>query len=123
MVVDDEQVVGVALAEFLRDLGYSPEVLCDPLEALEYFRENHRSIKAVVLDLIMPKMSGLDLFRAFKKLDPGVKVIVASGYSDEEQEKQIVKEGALEFVQKPYRAAEMSKALARVIGGGTEVTK
>jgi PAS domain S-box-containing protein len=116
LIIDDEQVIGDTLREILKDLGYSPEVFCDPLEAMEYFGKNHGTIAVVVLDLIMPKMSGLDLFRAFKKLDPGVKVVVASGYSDNNQEKLIMQEGAKEFVEKPYRARELSKALARVVG-------
>jgi FixJ family two-component response regulator len=48
-------------------------------------------------------------------------VIVVSGYSDETQENRIMQEGAMAFVQKPYRAYELSKALARVVGGGIGV--
>jgi two-component system cell cycle sensor histidine kinase/response regulator CckA len=118
LVVDDEQINGDTLGEILKTLGYTPEIFRDPLDALEYFGKNHKAVNAVVLDLIMPKMSGLDLFRAFKKLNSGVKVVVASGYSDNNQGKLIMQEGALEFVQKPYRVYELSKALARVLGGG-----
>ncbi len=114
--VDDDKAMCEVLAEILKNLGYAPTVFLDPLEALDYFGENHRVIDAVVLDLVMPKMSGLDLFRALKQLDPGLKVIVASGYSGGDQEKLIMQEGAKEFVQKPYRISEMSKVLARVIG-------
>jgi len=116
LVVDDEKVVGDTLGEILKSLGYSPNVFCDPLEAIDYFKINYKTISAVILDLIMPKMSGLDLFRAFKKLKPGIKVIVASGYSDNNQEKLVMQEGAMEFVEKPYKVYEMSKALSRVLG-------
>jgi PAS domain S-box-containing protein len=115
LVVDDEKVVGETVCEILRGLGYSPEVFDDPVAALDFFKENYKTVDAVMLDIIMPKMNGLDLFRALKKLDPEVRVIVSSGYSDNDQEKRIMQEGAKEFVQKPYRASELSRVMAGVI--------
>jgi two-component system, cell cycle sensor histidine kinase and response regulator CckA len=116
LVIDDDEIIGSTVMEILKAIGYSPVFFSDAPEALDYFLKNHGSISAVVLDIIMPKMNGLDIFRKMKEINPGVKVVVASGYSDNKQEKQIIAEGAMEFVQKPYRVHELSSALARAIG-------
>jgi two-component system, cell cycle sensor histidine kinase and response regulator CckA len=116
LVVDDDEIIGSTAGEIIKGLGYTPFFFKDAMEALAYFRINHCSISAVVLDIIMPVMNGLDVFRKMKELDPGVKVVIASGYSDNKQEKQIMAEGALEFVQKHYRVHELSSAIARAIG-------
>jgi len=116
LVIDDDEIIGDTAVEILKGLGYSPVFFKDAPEALEYFRTNNGSISAVVLDIIMPKINGLDVYKKMKELNPGVKVIIASGYSDNNQERQIMSEGAMEFVQKPYRAYELSSALARTVG-------
>jgi DNA-binding NtrC family response regulator len=72
-------------------------------------------VDAVILDIIMPKMNGLDVFRELKRISPGVKVIIASGYSDEKQDALLMEEGATVFVNKPYTLAELSTALASTI--------
>jgi two-component system, cell cycle sensor histidine kinase and response regulator CckA len=117
LIVDDEQAIGEIAVELLSGIGYTPTYMNSAAEAIEYFKKNHSSVDAVILDIIMPKMNGLDVFRELKRLNPRVKVIIASGYSDEKQDAVLKEEGATVFVNKPYSLSELSKALAGVLGG------
>jgi len=115
LIVDDEAAIGKVAVELLTGIGYTPTYMSSAAEAIEYFKKNHGSVDAVILDIIMPKMNGVDIFRELKRISPGVKVIIASGYSDEKQDALLMEEGVTAFVNKPYMLAELSKALASTI--------
>jgi CheY-like chemotaxis protein len=115
LIVDDEAAIGEVAVELLTGIRYTPTYMSSAAEAIEYFKKNHGSVDAVILDIIMPKMNGLDVFRELKRISPGVKVIIASGYSDEKLDVLLMEEGATVFVNKPYTLAELSTALASTI--------
>jgi PAS domain S-box-containing protein len=115
LIVDDDAAIGEVTVELLTGIGYTPTYMSSAAEAIAYFKKNHDSMDAVVLDIIMPKMNGLDVFRELKRISPKVKVIIASGYSDEKQDALLMEEGATVFVNKPYTLAELSTALASTI--------
>jgi signal transduction histidine kinase len=116
LMIDDDQRIGEIAVELLNGIGYTPIYMNSAVKAIEYFKKNHGSVDAVILDIIMPKMNGLDVFRELKRISPSVKVIIASGYSDEKQDALLSKEGVSVFVNKPYTLSEMSTALAGVLG-------
>jgi PAS domain S-box-containing protein len=116
LVVDDERVIGEVAVELLKGIGYTPVFKNSAATAIEYFKKNHGSVDAVILDFIMPKMTGLEVFRELKRINPGVKVIIASGYSDQKQDALLLEEGATVFVNKPYSLLELSTSLAGVLG-------
>lgn len=117
MVVDDEQYVREYVVDALQGMGYRTVCFRDGVEAVEYFLAHHATISAVVLDLVMPRMNGLDCFRKLKQIDPDVRVIVSSGYSEETNRTAVMSEGALSFVSKPYKIGELSQAVAKVTRG------
>ena len=82
---------------------------------MDYYRKEHDGIDLIILDLIMPKMSGQDAFREFKKINPDVKVLVASGFSHTEATRRMLNEGALVLLNKPFRISELSQAIAKHI--------
>jgi two-component system cell cycle sensor histidine kinase/response regulator CckA len=63
----------------------------------------------------MPKMSGLQCFRHLKEINPGARVIVASGYGDNSDREAMQKQGVRAFIQKPYKAVELSMKIAGLI--------
>ncbi len=73
------------------------------MDALEYFEDNHSAVTLILLDLRMPIISGADTFRELMKIDPTSKVLLASGYSVEEEARLLLDEGALGFIQKPFK--------------------
>ena len=80
------------------------------VEACEIFRDRSHEIDLVVLDMAMPRMSGLDCLAMLKVVDPDVVVIVCSGYAADTDE--LHKIGFTKFLQKPYRQAALAEAVA-----------
>jgi PAS domain S-box-containing protein len=109
LAVDDESTV-LALARDILELhGYKALTARNGDEALKIYRAN--PVDLVLLDLTMPVMGGLDCLREILKLDPRARVIVSSGFSAESTVDEVLDEGALDYVQKPYDI----DALARII--------
>ncbi|MBD3393203.1 MAG: response regulator, partial [Chitinivibrionales bacterium] len=115
LMADDEELVLDSATDMLREMGYTVVPHADPGEALAYYASHWREIDAVILDIIMPRMSGLDCFRKMKEINPEAVVLLASGYSDDLQEETAMEEGAKEFVQKPYTVSQLSRAVARAM--------
>jgi PAS domain S-box-containing protein len=115
LVVDDEEVVLKVASEVLRDLGYHVTTCKDGREAVAYYREAWRDVDLVLLDMVMPNLSGRDTFLAMRQINPAVKAILSSGYSMNGQAQGILDEGVLDFIQKPYRLAELSRKVVAAL--------
>jgi two-component system cell cycle sensor histidine kinase/response regulator CckA len=115
LVIDDEAVYHRVLKEIFEMLGY--EVVCyfDGISALNYYREYYSVIDVVILDINMPKMNGIECYIHLKKINAGVQVIVASGYSDYDANCVLKSEGVVTFVQKPFKISELSIKVAEMI--------
>ncbi len=119
LLVDDEDVVREMTAEMLTSLGYEVHECATGLEAVWHYREHSAEIDLVVLDLVMPQMSGREAYAAIRQIDPQVKVLLASGYSVDGEAQGILLDGAKGFLQKPYRKAELSQKVAEALGVAT----
>jgi len=115
LVVDDEKVVRDVSQEILEELGYSVSLCEDGEQAVAFFRAHHKEIDVTVLDMIMPKMGGYDCFKQFRAIQPGAKVIIATGYSTSDDTQRIVTRGVSAFIQKPFDAEELSQVIAGAI--------
>jgi PAS domain S-box-containing protein len=112
LVVDDEQLIAELVKDILRRFGYTVLVARGGEEAVELYRQGSGEIAAVILDMVMPSMDGREVFRRLRSINPGAKVIVSSGYSHDRDADDLIQQGAVGFVQKPYRIAD----LLRVVG-------
>lgn len=119
LIVDDEPALLRMAEKMLTREGYSVVCAPDGARALEIFRERQAQIHAVVLDMIMPGMDGAEVFNALKAEDPGVRVILASGFSLEGRVSELLASGARGFVQKPFSAAELCRILAETLNSRT----
>ncbi|MDY6851106.1 MAG: PAS domain S-box protein [Thermodesulfobacteriota bacterium] len=115
LVVDDEKWVREVAVEILEQYGYQVESAPDGERALEIYSERKDKIDLVLLDLGMPGMGGKKCLEKLVKFDPGVKVVIASGYSADGQIKETHKLGAMGFVGKPYRLEDMLKKVREVL--------
>jgi|GEM_PF-2117200 len=113
MIVDDEETVRTLAARTLQGLGYTVTTCADGIEAISYYQHHYDEVDLVILDLIMPKLGGLETLLRLKKTNPSVKVLVASGYAQPSVVAAVLKEGALEVLNKPYRIGLFSEAVAR----------
>jgi PAS domain S-box-containing protein len=110
LLVDDEAVIRNVGRAILQRQGYHVLLAEDGLEALELFRRERGRINLVVLDLTMPRLSGLDTLRQLVQLDPEIAVLLSSGYSAE-QLPEIGTDGVRGFVNKPYRPQDLIAAV------------
>ena len=117
LVIDDESFVLHLVEKSLTKLGYNVHCCSDGVEGLEYFRDNFGEIDLVILDMIMPKLSGEDTFTLMKELDSDVKVMILSGFSNDKVIDNMLKNGATGFLPKPFNLSDISKKVAECIGG------
>ena len=110
LLVDDEEVIRYALASSLEAMGFRLLVARDGLEALDVFRASPE-VDLVLMDLAMPRMDGREAFAIMRKERPGIRVILSSGYSEQEAIHDLDGKGPAGFIQKPYTL----KALRKVI--------
>jgi PAS domain S-box-containing protein len=111
LFVDDEDALVVLSKRVLSRLGHEVATFTDPFAALEAFRAEPGAYDAVVTDLSMPGMPGLELTRRVLEARPGVTVIVTSGYVSEEDEAAARAAGATELLLKPPTVEELGSAL------------
>jgi PAS domain S-box-containing protein len=116
LLVDDEPLVLEAGDAVLRDLGYEVVTCRNGAEAIERYRAHWREIDVVILDMVMPVMAGREAFEAMRQVNPAVRAILSSGYSLNEEVQSILDAGVLGFVSKPYRQAELARAVAEALG-------
>jgi two-component system, cell cycle sensor histidine kinase and response regulator CckA len=115
LVVEDEDLLMDVTVKMLSILGYRIFPAKSGAEALETYLNNRDQIDLVMLDMIMPGMSGEETFRKLKEIHPDVKVILASGYSMNEQATRIMENGCHAFLQKPYNTSDLSRTVRDVL--------
>jgi two-component system, cell cycle sensor histidine kinase and response regulator CckA len=101
--------------ELFEQLGYKVLIARSGKEAIEVYEENKERIDIVLLDMIMPDMSGSDTYDRMKKIDPDIKVLLASGYSINGQATEIMDRGCNGFIQKPFKMKELSRKLREIL--------
>jgi len=115
LVVDDEQVVLDLTAEMLQRAGYTVIKAHDGEEALELFRRFRNEIALVLIDRIMPKMSGIQCSRQLLSLEPKLKIIMASGMVAEEHQSKLAELGVRALVMKPYDVEKLLQTVRRIL--------
>jgi two-component system cell cycle sensor histidine kinase/response regulator CckA len=115
LLVDDDEAVLKTGQRILESLGYTVLPAGDGREALQVYGRERARIDLVLLDLTMPRMSGLETLHELLQLDPRAKVILASGYSANGPGRAALAEGAAAFVQKPYDLHELALAVRAVL--------
>ncbi|HEY5997485.1 MAG TPA: response regulator, partial [Candidatus Deferrimicrobiaceae bacterium] len=113
LLVDDEEHVRDICREMLLHLGFTVLTANDGEEALAVFRE-HPTVSCVILDMTMPRMDGERCFHELRALDPNVRVILSSGYSEHEIVGRFEGKGLSGFIQKPYTFLSLCDALDRL---------
>ena len=116
LLVDDQEPVREVAKDMLEALGYEVITAADGLEGVSRYRDLWREIDLVILDMIMPNMSGGDCFRRMKEINPKARVVLSSGYSMDGAIQNVMNEGILAFIQKPYRLEELSRVVGTAVG-------
>gem|GEM_PF-3101629 len=115
LVVDDDTVVRQTARDILEECGYEVIMAENGEEGVEVFRQRHKEIRAILLDLIMPKKSGKDAFLEMREIDRNLKVLLTSGFKQDERLEAVLKLGVQGFIQKPYTLEKLAKAMSEVL--------
>jgi two-component system cell cycle sensor histidine kinase/response regulator CckA len=115
LLADDEPDVRTVVRAMLESLGYSVLEAGDGREAVELFRQRHAEIDLVLLDLVMPRLSGEGAFAEMQRIAPGVRAILASGYDESGRIDEIIASGFGGFLQKPFRRKELGDKIGEVM--------
>ncbi len=115
LLVDDEDHIIQIGKDLLTAMGYEVFVASSGPEAIESYKQNRDKIDLVILDMIMPKVTGKEVYQRLKEIDPDVKVLLSSGYSLDGEAQEILDQGCDGFIQKPYRMKELMKAIERIL--------
>ncbi|MFC2146613.1 ATP-binding protein [Acidobacteriota bacterium] len=115
LLVDDEDMVSEIGKRLLQRLGYKVLVAGSGKEAVEMYDKNKDKIELVILDMIMPGMGGGEVFERLKTINPGIKVLLSSGYSLNGRASQIMARGCQGFIQKPFNLKVLSKKVRSIL--------
>jgi DNA-binding NtrC family response regulator len=117
LAVDDEIQLLNLVAEYLTRLGYRVCACSNSEDALNEFRKAPGTYSAVLLDHKMPGVTGRDLVEEFRKLNPGVPLVVLSGYPRQAVMPDEDSSGRTRFLQKPFAPSELAGVLASLLEG------
>jgi two-component system, cell cycle sensor histidine kinase and response regulator CckA len=115
LIVDDQDMILTVARDMLKALGYQVFTAQGGKEALAIYSEKQDSIDVVILDMIMPSMSGGETFDKLRAINPHVKVVLSSGYSINGQATEIMQRGCNGFIQKPFNIKELSQKIREVL--------
>ena len=119
LVMDDDEIIREFIGETLSQIGYEVEYARDGSEAIELYRrakESNNAFDAVIMDLtVSGGMGGREAIEKLREIDPDVKAVVSSGYSNDPVMSEFKKYGCRGVIAKPYKIEELSKTLYKVI--------
>jgi signal transduction histidine kinase/CheY-like chemotaxis protein len=114
LLVDDEESVCKSVEKMLQVLGYTVTIHQNGKSALDYYKDNWKSVDLVILDMIMPVMGGKDTFVAMKKVNPHIIALLASGYSLNGEAQSIIDLGISGFIHKPFTVDELRVKISKL---------
>ena len=120
LLIDDEPMVIQVASAILDHLGYTVHTVSSGQEAVQWYQEHGTTIDLIVLDMIMPEMSGEETFSRLQAINPQVKVLLSSGYSLEGQAEKILAHGCSGFIQKPFDLLQFSRKIREVLDSGAD---
>jgi len=115
LVVDDEPTLRETCAEALQLWGYEVIEAADGQEAVDWVRTHPGTIALVLMDLTMPRMDGHEAFLEMRRMAPDLKVILSSGYSEQDSLRPLIESGLMGFLQKPYTLKELRRMVQEAL--------
>ncbi len=111
LVVDDEDVFREMMKDVLGYLGYEVFSSQNGEEGIQTYKEHQDEIDLVILDMNMPVMDGKEMFRELRKINPNVKALLATGFALDGEVHELMNEGVMGFIQKPFMIEDISMAI------------
>ena len=115
LLVEDQAVLRQATQEMLEISGYQVVAASDGVAALEIFRQDGHAIDLVLSDMVMPKLGGVELLHALQAIRPELKMILTTGYPLQEQDREMLGQRAVHWIQKPFFGTELVEKVQAVL--------
>jgi two-component system, cell cycle sensor histidine kinase and response regulator CckA len=115
LVVEDEMPHLALLKKVFEKAGYTVLTAIDGIEAIEAYKRQQKSIDVVLCDMALPSLGGWTVYLSLKEIDPGVKMILTSGYLDEQVKASFVEGGVKDFIVKPYAAETLLQSVQQAL--------
>jgi CheY-like chemotaxis protein/nitrogen-specific signal transduction histidine kinase len=115
LLVEDEEDLRILLFNFLKELGYKVILASDGEEAFQIFLEHIEEIDLLILDFIMPKMNGVEVFDKIKNYRSNLNCIFITGYGEEAVEKYLEKDNKVPIIKKPFKFKELEEKIKQII--------
>jgi CheY-like chemotaxis protein len=116
LLVEDNPTTRESIEETLNMLGCTVVTADNGHKALELYRAQADTIDLVLSDVVMPSMGGVELYWELQKIAPPPKFLVITGYPLGERARQLVEQGLIDWIQKPFLAEELAKKIGRMAG-------
>ncbi len=117
LVVDDEPHIRTVLDSMLNYLGYKVLLASNGAEAIEIMRSKSKEISLVLLDIIMPEMSGEEAYRNIKNIKPEAKIVISTGYARDQTLSDLLQQGADSLIRKPYSVGTIARVIRETLDG------
>jgi PAS domain S-box-containing protein len=115
LVVDDEEPIRVIATRVLEDAGFTVLTAADGQEAVTVFREHAPTIRAVLLDLTMPRLNGAATAQELRQIRPDARIVLSSGYTAEDATRQFTDREFVGFLQKPYSITNLVRTIRNAL--------
>lgn len=116
LVVDDEEEITALLEEYFLACGYSVDVAHNGSDALQMAAA--RRPDTVLLDITMPGLEGSEVLSRLRAVDPTVSVVMLTGNGEEELARKLLREGAFDYVRKPFQLDVLERVVATAVAVG-----
>ena len=107
LVVDDEDSLRETLKSILELNNYTVIDATDGIQACEIYQSDYNNIELVILDMIMPKMGGFETYKKLKEVNPNVKILIISAFSENHEVTEMLESNAVAFLHKPFKIKEI----------------
>jgi PAS domain S-box-containing protein len=112
LIIDDEKAVAEAAQAILEYLGYATTIRLSGLEAVAFCQNSKHHVDLVLLDMVMPDMSGSECFAELRRIRPESKILLCTGYDRNHAVQELMNQGVVGFIQKPYDLDELAQVCA-----------
>ena len=121
LIIDDEPAVAEAAQVSLEFLGYTTAIQLSGQEAVKFYNDPRNHVDLVLLDMVMPDMSGPECFAELRRIRPDSKVLLCTGYDRNHAVQELLNQGVVGFLQKPYDLDELAHVCAEVLSQSVEM--
>jgi PAS domain S-box-containing protein len=120
LLIDDEEIIRTVVPEMLEKIGYMTLTAKNGEEGIRKFLDNEEHIELVILDMVMPVMDGATCLSGLKRINPDIKIIVSSGYTQNTSTSSLKQEGVAAFIKKPFEYQTLRETITTVLGTSEE---